>query len=41
VRRELWTEVHDRSDDVFERFRERFADLDARFGDEVAAGTMP
>jgi hypothetical protein len=37
VRRELWTEVHDRADDVFERFRERYADLDARFGSEAGA----
>jgi hypothetical protein len=30
VRRELWTEVHTRADDVDEQFRDRFADLDAR-----------
>lgn len=32
VRREMWTEVHDRADVVDDRFRERFAELDGRFG---------
>lgn len=30
VRRELWTTLHDRADDVFDRFRERYAALDAK-----------
>lgn len=30
VRRELWTALHDRADDVHDRYRERYAELDAR-----------
>lgn len=30
MRRELWTTLHDRADDVFDRFRERYAALDAK-----------
>lgn len=33
VRRELWTTLHDRADDVFDRYRERYAELDAKAGE--------
>lgn len=36
VRRELWTTLHDRADDVHDRYRERYADLDERFGGSEA-----
>lgn len=34
VRRELWTTLHDRADVVFDRFRERYAELDAKAGEQ-------
>lgn len=33
VRRELWTTLHNRADDVFDRYRERYAALDAKAGE--------